>query len=538
MNTAFVRQFKQARARSCPLVAIKTPDQAVTIETLNALAGTNGSAPPVLVWDSVRGMRWLNDAGYTTMWGIVKPPAPNGQPALPPSNQSVQKEAFALELSKLTANVLNALVVALKLPKSSLLIVCNFQWQWETKVNVQAAWNLRDPFKSDFRTLAMLTDMSSTVPIGLRDALQLTEELPTVEELGAIVDEQFDAALEQSEGTGCKDKKVRTAAIDAVCGLSAYIAEESIALSFDKKPGAVKPGLDIDLAWKRKCDQIATIRGLKVKRGGPTFARVGGNVHIIDLFTRLFRGKQPPAVLVLLDEFEKMLAGSDTEQGGGDHKTEIVGGLLTEMESQEYEGLIEFGVPGASKTYIAQCAAATFDVPLITMSIPDLMEKWVGSSNENFGAAMATVRAVSQGRAFFIGTCNSMVNISGPMRRRFCWGEWFFDLPSEEERAMIWPIHMAAYGLDVKQKRPVDDGWTGAEIRNCCRAASKMDLTLNAAAEFISPVAVTMAAQIDAMRMTASGKFKSAAYPGVYNYQQVASVPAPIGKQRRAMKVE
>jgi len=210
---------------------------------------------------------------------------------------------------------------------------------------------------------------------------------------------------------------------------------------------------------------------------------------------------------------------------------------LTEMETQEYTGLIEFGVPGASKTYVATALAATYDIPLIVMSIPDIMEKFVGSSNENFNKALAMIRAVSQGKAFFIGTCNALANIGGPLRRRFCYGEWMFDLPTNEERELIWPIHLTGYDLNLKSKRPDDDGWTGAEIRNCCRMAHEMGIDLIRASEYISPVARTMAHEIKAMREYASGRFKSAAVPGVYSYQSdtqntAATVPPATGKRR------
>ena len=60
MNTSLTKSFKAARRVSTPLIAIKTPDQAVTIETLKA-ALVNGKEPAILQWDAGRlldGREW------------------------------------------------------------------------------------------------------------------------------------------------------------------------------------------------------------------------------------------------------------------------------------------------------------------------------------------------------------------------------------------------------------------------------------------------------------------------------------------------
>lgn len=96
-------------------------------------------------------------------------------------------------------------------------------------------------------------------------------------------------------------------------------------------------------------------------------------------------------------------------------------------------------------------------------------------------------------------------------------GTFFFDLPSPEERIAIWNIYMGKYGLSGEL--PDDDGWTGAEIKECCRMAYRLKLTLKKSAEYIVPVARSAADQIKTLRQQASGKFISASHPGVYEYQ-------------------
>src|SRR6266516_4959186 len=66
---------------------------------------------------------------------------------------------------------------------------------------------------------------------------------------------------------------------------------------------------------------------------------------------------------------------------------------------------------------------------------------------------------------------------------------------------------------------------TGAEIKECCRKAYRLKMSMVEAARYIVPVSKSAADQITALRQQASGKFISASTPGVYQYEE--SSPAP-----------
>jgi SpoVK/Ycf46/Vps4 family AAA+-type ATPase len=95
-------------------------------------------------------------------------------------------------------------------------------------------------------------------------------------------------------------------------------------------------------------------------------------------------------------------------------------------------------------------------------------------------------------------------------------GVFFCDLPDESERNTIWQIYLRRYRLDPEQARPCDEGWTGAEIKSCCRLASLLDLPLLEAAEQVVPVSVTAAEQVQALRNWASGRCLSTEHQGLY----------------------
>ena len=106
-------------------------------------------------------------------------------------------------------------------------------------------------------------------------------------------------------------------------------------------------------------------------------------------------------------------------------------------------------------------------------------------------------------------------------------GTFFFDLPSAEEREAIWKIYLRKYG--VSGDLPDDEGWTGAEIKECCRKAWRLKLSLIDSARYIVPVSRSAADQIQALRKQASGRFLSASKPGVYEYEERPS--AASGKR-------
>ncbi len=81
---------------------------------------------------------------------------------------------------------------------------------------------------------------------------------------------------------------------------------------------------------------------------------------------------------------------------------------------------------------------------------------------------------------------------------------------------------MAKYG--ITGELPDHDGWTGAEIKECCRKAYRLKLSLKESAEYIVPVSRSAADQIKALRQQASGKFISASSPGVYQFQETPAV--------------
>lgn len=475
----FEMGLRAARRVSTPLVLLRTPDPARTLVRIGAAAGAEAA---ILLWDIVRGLSPVNEAAKTVIDKVVG------------------------ERDRASIGPVDALVLASSLPEDAVLVVSNAHRFWNDSQVVQAIWNLRDPFKANGNMLAMIATSGAVLPEELaQDVLVMDEPLPAAEDLQAILDDTLKAAEAPELDDGPNGH-----AIDALLGLAAFPAEQVLAMSLSKK------GLDIEQVWERKRQVIEQTPGLTVWRGGETFDDVGGCANIKRFLTAVIQGEEPPRGVVFLDEIEKAFAGMGTDTSGV--KTEMTGTILSWMQDRSADGALLIGPPGAAKSLVAKATGNTGKIPTIAFDLGAMQNALVGASGERLRGALNVVDAVTNGRSLWIATCNSIGILPPELRRRFTLGTFFFDLPSLEERAAIWQIYLAKYGVDGE--RPDDEGWTGAEIKECCRKAYRLKLSLKESAEYIVPVSRSAADQIKVLRQQASGKFISASCPGVYRYQE------------------
>jgi SpoVK/Ycf46/Vps4 family AAA+-type ATPase len=210
------------------------------------------------------------------------------------------------------------------------------------------------------------------------------------------------------------------------------------------------------------------------------------------------------------------------------------------MANREYDGMIAVGPAGTGKTQFAKSLAGEAGRPLIILDFAGIQEKWVGSSNENLNSVFAVIKAISQGSAFWIGSCNSTGNLSPALKRRFNKGTFFFDLPSDEEKVPIWDIYLKRYEINPKQKRPNDAGWTAADIKQACETSWSFGISLIEASEYLTPVAHTDARRIEQLRRAAqSAGYLSASHPGRYVFaRQDEPEDKAAPKKARTIRVE
>lgn len=483
MNQSLLELFGSARRVGVPLVTVATADQNSTVYALQS----QHDKYPIVQWDAARGMTPVNEAGRTAL-------------------------SVAQIDPKKTYGFAPAMDAAEKLPQAAIVFVRNahrFLHSTEplaVAANVQAVSNLRDTFKSNFRTLVMLGP-SVPMPTELaHDVVSLEHPLPTPEELRVVIEQVCDSVDNFPKQPGAVIDK----AVEAVRGLSEFEAEQDTAMSLRDD------GLDVHAMWERKNVTIDQTPGLSVYRGTETFKDLRGLDAVTERLLDHVHARTPVGVVVWIDEGADVFANVEHDTSG--NKTDQQRALLVEMESNNWRGVIGVGVPGSGKSAIARAFGNEAGVPTISVDFGDMESKWQGESEQHLRQAIQVIKAVGGGHAFFVLTCNSLAGIRPQFMRRFKRGVFFFDLPTKVEREAIWKVYRAKYEIDPKDRQPDDDGWTGAEIRECCESAWDTGKTLAQAARFIVPVSRSRGKEIEEMRREAHGRFLSASRHGVYEH--------------------
>ena len=486
-SSQIVKQFKAARRVSTPVVAINTLDPAATQALL--IESFNGDTPPLFRWDLVRALT-----------GITKDAV-----------KSLSTMIGSDDLVQATTNPAEALNVAGRMPPGSVLFFLNAHRFVEGEAVAQALQILRDEFQQDQRMVVLLSP-KIRLPIELQnDVVVLDEELPDDPQLKQIITECHSNAKVKPPADDLMLKS-----IDAIRGLPVWMAGQITSMSLEKA------GLNIDMLWRRWESQIEQTRGLKVSRFPYRFSDIGGLLSIKEMFARLFNGKSPPRLLILMDEIEKMLGGIGGAGGtGAADNTGVaqdqLGVLLTAMENYGWLGVLLLGVRGGGKSLIMQAAGNEFGVKTLTMDLGAMKGGIVGESETNIRTAVERLRAIGGQNVFFGATCNSIDVMPPALLRRFKMGIYFFDVPEEEEQDAIWPICLNRYGMPLDMKRPDNARlYTGSDIRNVCEIGWRFDCNLMEASERIVPVAVSGAKEIEMLRQKAVGNYLSASYKGTY----------------------
>lgn len=500
MAMGFIEKFSAAHRVSTPLIAVRTFDAKSTVERIKAIWKGDWS---LILWDCLQGLTAVT------------------KKAEQPLSEALTKSGYPVEA---TANLPDALRCLSFMTEDQIIFISNahlfLEDQSQRKENIQGIWNLRDKFKAKGNTLVLLTSSGAILPAELaNDFLVLDEPLPNKAELEKIVSDTFEFAKCPNPSPDVMEEATK-----ALIGLPAFPAEQSTAMCLDAK----NKSLDLVELWERKRQAINQTRGLSVLQTDANLSDIGGLAQFKEYLERIMNGKDAPNVILLWDEIEKAFAGMGMDSSGT--TTKMGGNVLTWSNDTGMRGAIAVGVPGCGKTEIVKAIANKYKKPCIAFNLADMESGIVGSSNEYLRQAQAVIDAISDKKVLSIATSNNIESLPPELKRRFAnEAIFFFDTPTASERESIWKIYKGKYNLSASDEIPNDEGWTGAEIKNCALKAYRLNISLREASNYIVPVTVSDAAKIDSLRRYCSNRFLSASNPGVFKFD------APISE---ALQVE
>jgi hypothetical protein len=512
MPKTMLEHFKSARRVSTPLVAITTADPEALVQEIRT--SFNGTCPPLLRWSTVRGVYPANEAGEAALLATLQ------QFPDPASGQAMDPTALVNPAQAIWESVL------LALPEDCILFAetldaCVTEQGTAGVMAQQAVRDLRDPFKRDGKMLVFLSPGFNLPALLKDDVLRITQPLPTREQLAQVV-----RGVYQYAEVDAPEDAVVEKAVDALAGLAHFPSDQATAMCLERTEER-KGVLDLEGLWERKRLMIGNTPGLSVRDDRETFESVGGVEGAKRFLRLLIEGKRRPNCLLFIDEIEKAMAGAMGDTSGV--SADYLGQLLSWMQDTEALGLFFVGPAGTCKSALAKAAGREAGVPTVAFDLGGMKGQYVGQSEQRLRQALQVVDAVGQGKVLVIATSNNIASLPPELRRRFM-ATFFFDLPTPEERDLIWRIYEEKY--QTTGERPDDTDWTGAEIKQCCSLSDTLGVTKAEAANYLVPVAKSSFESIQRLRDMADGTFIAASAHGVYQKPKAASAAPKAGTRK------
>ena len=371
-------------------------------------------------------------------------------------------------------------------------------------------------------------------------ALSPTAQIPTeLEKMFVVVDHALpdrDQLKEIAEGIATEESELPSGVeleriLDAASGLTRSEAESAFSLSL------VRHGkLASDVIWELKSQMLKKSGSLELYRGDASFQTLGGLDSLKSFCKRaLSRSSErvtPRGVMLLSppgcgkSQFCKALGVETGRPVIILDVGSLMGSLVGQTEAQTRKAL---------KVIDAMAPAIVMldEIDKAFAGVGGSGQSDSGVSARMFGSFLSWLND-RESDTFVVCTANDVGKLPPEFARAERFDSIFFvDLPSREEKDLIWSQYIEHYGLDSSQVKPKDDSWTGAEIKAACRLSALLDIPIKAAASNVIPVAATAAESIGRLRNWATGRCIDASKGGLYSAKS-----KPKSRSRRKVKVD
>ena len=399
--------------------------------------------------------------------------------------------------------------------------------------------------KNSFKTIVLVSPVLE-IPAELeKEITMLNFPLPAREDLSALLDKIVEDVKQFKQVKIDLDEAGRERLLQAALGLTLNEAENVFAKIIVKDERL--SGEDVYEVFAEKQQIIRKSGLLEYYATNETFSHVGG--------------------LAVLKDWLQKRAVAFTEEARA-------------FGLPAPKGILMLGVQGCGKSLSAKAVSCLWQLPLLRFDMGRMFGSLVGSSEENVRRAIAVAESVapailwvdeidkafagSQGSGatdggttarvfgtfltwlsektapvFVVATANDISQLPPELMRKGRLDEIFFvDLPSREERAEIFRIHLVKRGrepksFDVETLAARSENFSGAEIEQAVISAlydafyAQVELTTEHVLEALRqtvPLAKTMDEQINRLRSWADGRARNAS---------VARLPGAESQLRR-----
>lgn len=234
--------------------------------------------------------------------------------------------------------------------------------------------------------------------------------------------------------------------------------------------------------------------------------------------------------------------------------------LMSKRGIELSKGILLLGPPGTGKTHFAKWVSSLSGLKVIYVEMAELFGGIVGDTEKNVARMIEVIEAnapcivfideiekglsglskqtngattggdagltekafapllkfMSDGRpqgVYIIATCNNINKMPPEWVRAERWdtAPFYIGLPDEKMREAILAFYCKEYA--VKGKPSSMEGWSGAEIKACCRLAAMMESKVEDAERFIIPISKTMKKDIDELNEWAKDRCIPASMP-------------------------
>lgn len=388
--------------------------------------------------------------------------------------------------------------------------------------------------KNSFKTIVLISPMMEIPPELDKEITVLTYPLPTRNELSALLDHIVNDVKQFRQVSIDLDADGRDRLLSAALGLTFNEAENVFAKIIVKDERL--SGEDVSGVFAEKQQIIRKSGLLEYYATDESFSNVGG-------------------MSILKDWLEK--------------RSVAFGAEARTFGLPPPKGILMLGVQGCGKSLCAKAVSSLWQLPLLRFDMGRMFGSLVGSSEENVRKAIAVAESVapailwvdeidkafagSQGSGstdggttarvfgtfltwlsdktapvFVVATANDISQLPPELLRKGRLDEIFFvDLPTEEERAQIFGIHLVKRGrvpesFLIEELVAASKEFSGAEIEQAIISSlydafyTKTELNTDHILEALHqtvPLSKTMDEQLSRLRTWADGRARHASVP-------------------------